>query len=317
MQIDALYYLYRLNELLESFSQNDEKSFGELYKKIEDSTAPEILEQIPQDICAAAAVLSIEQSEQNINELKNALAPYAKEAAALLPSLQEANEQFTAALKEEFCENGYFLKGGVFRKIRGKHLFIIEAELVADFAATENGKVTGICVRPLVRIADTKVRRTKDGSYRTESGMLDDDTTVFDVKHSGVKAFYKTLKHLSDCEIAIGESLSDEAVKEMADSCTVASAVCENRAIPSEYKRLCKNDVPFSKALTLAAMLSLVFFVVLTILLGLIAGIVVWLSFGFTRFYGMFLVPYYYLFTLLAAVVYGAVCFKRIRSGRF
>lgn len=317
MQTDTLYFLYRLNELSESLSQNDEKSFAELYKKIEDNTAGEVLEQIPQDICAAAALLSIEQSEQNIELLKSALAPYAKEATALLPSLQEANEQFTAALKEEFCENGYFLKGGVFRKIRGKHLFIIEAELTADFAATDKGEVTGVCLRPLVRIADTRVLRRKDGEFRTDSGILDDDATVFDVKIRESKAFYKTLKHLKEIELELGEQPSLEQVKKIAESCAVASAVCENRAIPSEYKRLCKNDVPFNKALTLAAMLSFGFFLALTVILGAVAGIVVWAALGFTRIFGLFAVPYYYLFTLAAAAVYGVVCFKKIRSGRF
>ncbi len=317
MQINALYFLYRLNELLESFSEGQSESFAELYERIKENAAPEISKQIPQGICAAAALLSMEQSEQNIELLKSALAPYAKEAKGLLPDLGEASERFTAALKEEFCENGYFLKGGVFRKIRGKHLFIIEAELTADFLATDKGEVTGICLRPLVRIADTRVSRSKDGTFRTDSGILDDDATVFDVKHSESKAFYKTLKHLKEQKLELGAQPSAEQVKEIAESCTVASAVCENRAIPASYKRLCRDDVPFNKAFVLAAMLSFGFFAALTVILGVVAGIVVWAAFGFSRIFGLFLVPYYYLFTLAAAIIYGAVCFKKIRSGRF
>ena len=221
-------------------------------------------------------------------------------------SLIEANEIFFSSLKEELLNNGYFLKDGVFRKVRKDKLFIIEAAL----EITDENRLS-----PLVKVAEVEVKQKKDGTYRTKSGKLDDEMT-YELAREEKSAFYKKLRHLKDLSLNEYEITEDEVLK-IANSCFVAQNVCENRAIPREYKALMKNDVPFEKAAGLAAVSALGFFVVLTLLIGLVSGLLVWLILGFSKFWGLFTVPYFYLVTALIAAIYGAISFNKIRMGRF
>lgn len=220
--------------------------------------------------------------------------------------IKEANDIFLAALKEELLNNGYFLKDGVFRKVRKERLFIIEACL----EITDENRLS-----PLVKVAEVEVKQKKDGTYRTKSGKLDDEMT-YELAREEKAAFYKKLRHLKDLSLNEYEITEDEVLK-IANSCFVAQNVCENRAIPREYKALMKNDVPFEKAAGLAAVSALGFFVVLTLLIGLVSGLLVWLILGFSKFWGLFTVPYFYLVTALIAAIYGAISFNKIRMGRF
>ena len=221
-------------------------------------------------------------------------------------SLNEANEIFTSSLKEELINNGYFFKDGVFRKIRKERLFIIEASL----EITEENRLS-----PLLKVAEVKVKFKKDGTYKTKSGMLDDEMT-YELAKNEKNAFYKKLRHLKDLSLNEYE-ITEEEVLKIVNSCLVAQNVCENRAIPKEYKALMKNDVPFEKAAGLAFLSALGVFLSITAVLGLFAGLVVYVALGFTKFWGLFTVPYFYLATALISAIYAAVCFNRIRMGRF
>lgn len=221
-------------------------------------------------------------------------------------SLNEANEIFLCSLKEEFLNNGYFLKDGVFRKVRKERLFIIEACL----EITEENRLS-----PLVKVAEVKVKQKKDGSYRTKGGILDDEMT-YELAREEKTSFYKKLRHLKDLSLNEYEITEDEVLK-LANSCFVAQNVCENRAIPRDYKQLMKNDVPFEKAAGLALVSALYLFVVSTLLIGIVSGLLVWLILGYTKFWGLFTVAYFYLVTALISLVYGAVSFNKIRMGRF
>lgn len=221
-------------------------------------------------------------------------------------TLNEANEIFLAKIKEEFLNNGYFLKDGVFRKVRKESLYIIEASLEIT---SENR------LAPLVKVAEVKVKQKKDGSYRTKSGILDDEMT-YELAREENASFYKKLRHLKDLSLNDYEITEDEVLK-IANSCFVAQNVCENRAIPKDYKELMKNDVPFEKAAGLAAISALFLFVVSTLIIGLMSGLLVWIILGYTKFWGLFTVPYFYLVTALISAIYGAIAFNKVRMGRF
>ncbi len=221
-------------------------------------------------------------------------------------TLNEANEIFTSSLKEELLNNGYFLKDGVFRKIRKERLFIIEASL----EITDENRLS-----PVVKVAEVKVKQKKDGSYRTKSGILDDEMT-YELAKNEKNAFYKKLRHLKDLSLNEYEITQDEVLK-IANSCFVAQNVCENRAIPRDYKELMKNDVPFEKAAGIAAASALYLFVVLTVLIGLVSGALVWIILGYSKFWGLFTVPYFYLVTTAISAIYGFISLNKIRMGRF
>lgn len=220
--------------------------------------------------------------------------------------LQEANDIFLAALKEEFYNNGYFLKDGVFRKIRKDRLFIIEAHLEIT---SENR------LAPVVLVAEVKVKQKKDGTYRTKSGALDDEVTYESAKNEK-NCFYKKLRHLKDLSLNDYEVTEQEVLK-IANSCFVAQYVCENRAIPADYKALMKNDIPFEKAAAIALMSALALFISMTLVIGIVAGLAVWIALGYTKIWGLFTVPYFYLVTALIAMIYGVISFNKARMGRF
>lgn len=221
-------------------------------------------------------------------------------------SLSEANDIFIETIKEEFCNNGYFFRDGVFRKVRNNRLFIIEAELEIS---PENR------LAPHILVAETPVKKRKDGSLRTESGILDDEAGIEDVKKEK-KVFFMKLRHLKDLSLNEYEITEDE-VRKIANSSFVAANVCENRAIPFEYKRLMKNDFPFEKAAMLALVSALLLFVLLTLIVGFGTGFLVWLILGFSKFWGLFTIPYFYLVTAAIALFYGIISFDKIRMGRF
>ncbi len=318
MEISTLYFLSRLHALCNSLLEKEVGSFSRLYRKIIDNTEADIVAAVPAEILAAAEELCTEPSQQKLSSFILQLSPFEKECRAYLPELSEANLIFTNALADDFCDNGYFIKGGVFRKSRRNRLFLIEAELTADFAADKRGNVTAVRICPLVRIADAPLKKHKDKTYRTQSGILDDDATVSDIKFCEKQAFYKNLRHLQSILLPIEHSrLSEEQIKEIAESAKVASAVCENRAIPAYYKRLCKKDFPFKKALTLSLITAFISFVLLTAIIGIASGLIVLAVLRFTRIFGLFTVPYFYLVTGIIALIYGYITFRKLRSGRF
>lgn len=221
-------------------------------------------------------------------------------------TLNEANEIFISSLKEELLNNGYFLKGGVFRKVRKDRLFIIEASL----EITSENRLS-----PVIHVAEVKVKQKKDGSYRTKSGVLDDEVT-YELAKNEKNAFYKKLRHLKDLSLNEYEITEDEVLK-IANSCFVAQNVCENRAIPKDYKELMKNDVPFEKAAGIALMAALYLFVCLTVIIGVVSGILVWAILGYLKIWGLFTVPYFYLATAFISAIYGIISLNKIRLGRF
>ena len=97
----------------------------------------------------------------------------------------------------------------------------------------------------------------------------------------------------------------------------MAQNVCENRAIPHDYKQLMKNDVPFERASGLALMSAAYLFVCMTVIIGLMAGLLVWVILGYSKFWGLFTEPYFYLVTAVISLIYGLVSFNKIRMGRF
>lgn len=220
-------------------------------------------------------------------------------------TLNEANEIYLSSLKEEFVNNGYFLKDGVFRKIRNDHLFIIEACL----EITEENRLS-----PVVKVAEVKVKFKKDGTYRTKSGMLDDEMT-YELARDEKKSFYKKLRHLKDLSLNEYE-ITEEEVLKIASSSFVAQYVCENRAIPKDYKALMKTDVPFEKAAGLALLSALSLFISLTLVVGIGSGVCVWAILGYKKILGLFTVPYFYLVTAFISAIYGVISFNRIRMGR-
>lgn len=221
-------------------------------------------------------------------------------------TLNEASEIFISSLKEELLNNGYFLKGGVFRKVRKDRLFIIEASL----EITSENRLS-----PVIYVAEVKVKQKKDGSYRTKGGVLDDEVT-YELAKNEKNAFYKKLRHLKDLSLNEYEITEDEVLK-IANSCFVAQNVCENRAIPKDYKELMKNDVPFEKAAGIALMAALYLFVCLTVIIGVVSGILVWAILGYLKIWGLFTVPYFYLATAFISAIYGIISLNKIRLGRF
>ncbi len=319
MDINILYFLMRLYSLCEDF-ESSKADFSSLYNEMLSRTDGDIVSKIPSDIKKSAEALCENYSSEGLLSLLKTLEPYKTQCEALLPDLSEANEKFLAVLKAEFCENGYFLKDSIFRKIKGNHIFILECELAAAFIADEVGRVTKIRVAPIVRVADARVNKARDGKVTLKkSGILDDDATVTDVKLYEPKSFYRILRHLEFAEYEVGEKteVCESDIERIAKSALVASAVCENRAIPSYYKALCKNDIPRPLALKASVTSGFILFVLLSALLGIALGLVVLAIMGLKKVWGLYSVPYYYLFTALVSLIYSLFVYKKIRRGRF
>lgn len=319
MDINILYFLMRLYSLCEDF-ESVKKDFSELYKEILNRTDADIVSKIPSDIKRGAESLCENYSSEQLSSLLKLLEPYKAQCEVFLPDLSEANEKFLAILRAEFCENGYFLKDSVFRKIKGNHIFILECELAAAFISDELGRVVKIRIAPIVRVADARVNKARDGKVTlNKSGILDDDATVTDVKLHEPKSFYRILRHLEFAEYEVGEKIGilESDLERIAKSALVASAVCENRAIPAYYKALCKNDIPRSLALKASAVSGFILFVILSALLGIALGLIVLAIMGLKKVWGLYTLPYYYLFTALVSLIYSSFVYKKIRKGRF
>lgn len=318
MEISTLYYLMRLYDLYADFNEKSQKSLSELYNDINSHTSKDILYAVPEVIKVSAEKLCLKSDESSIREFCDLLKPYADECRALLPDLASANDVFTGILAEDFREQGYFSKSGAFRKVRKNKLYLIEAELSATFKATEWGFVSAIVVAPVVRCAEAKVRLKKDKKYYTECALLDDEVTFSDLKLFCPSTFYKTLKHLEMIELSLeGSSLSKENIRTLASSALVAPSVCENRAIPSYYKKLCKNDFPIGKAFSVSLISAICCFVLTTLILGVISGIGVYLALGYEKIFGLFESPWFYLVTAAVSAIYGIIVFTKTRRGRF
>lgn len=318
MDLSTLYLLMRIHSVCENLGNVEDCNFGELFDKITNSTDPVVVSNIPQNILSAAEELKRSFTAEGLDAFLQLLLPYKTECEKHLPDLTAANEQFFTLASEKLLENGYFLKGGVFRKIRKNHLYIIECELVSRFISDETGKVLKIEVAPYVRVADSHVKFDKTSGYSIAGVISDDDATVTDAKLYDKRAFYKTLRHLDVVELEVGEdaNLTTDEIEALAESVTLGAAVCENRAIPNYYKKLIRNDIPFSKALTLSLFSGTALFVLLSICLALLIGLIILALFGYKRIWGLLELPYYYLFTAIVSLVYGIVIFKKVRSGR-
>ncbi|MBQ7799957.1 MAG: hypothetical protein IJ370_05640 [Oscillospiraceae bacterium] len=318
METSTLYYLMRLYDLYTAFGEKQGKSFSELYSEINSHTSKDILFNVPEVVKVSAEKLCLKSEQNEIKEFCELLKPYADECRSLLPDLTDANEKFSAIFTENLREQGYFVKGGAFRKVRKNRLYLIEAELSAAFKADDWGFVTAIEVSPVVRCAEAKVKLKKDKRYYTECGLIDDEVTFSDLKYFCPSTFYKTLKHLDKVELGLeGGEVSDEDVSVLASSALVAPAVCENRAIPSYYKKLCKNDFPIGKAFSVSLMSGLCCFVLTALILGVISGIGVYIALGYEKIFGLFMQPWFYLFVAAISVIYSVVVFTKTRRGRF
>lgn len=318
METSTLYYLMRLYDLYTAFSEKEGKSFSELYSEINSHTSKDILFSVPEVVKVSAEKLCLKSKQNEIKEFCDLLKPYADECRSLLPDLTDANEKFSSIFTENLREQGYFVKGGAFRKVRKNKLYLIEAELSAAFKADDWGFVTAIEVSPVVRCAEAKVKLKKDKRYYTECGLIDDEVTFSDLKYFCPSTFYKTLKHLDKVELGLeGGEVSDEDVSVLASSALVAPAVCENRAIPSYYKKLCKNDFPIGKAFSVSLMSGLCCFVLTALILGVISGIGVYIALGYEKIFGLFVQPWFYLFVAAISVIYSVVVFTKTRRGRF
>ena len=318
MEISTLYYLMRLYDLYSGFSQKQNKSFEETYREINSYTSKDILYGVPEIISVTAEKLCLASDENSLKEFCALLKPYADECRALLPDLEGANEQFKEILTENLYEQGYFMKDGVFRKVRKNKLYLIEAELSAAFKTNDWGFVTTIEVFPVVRCAEAKLKLKKDKKYYTECGLIDDEVSFSDLKLFCPSTFYKTLKHLEKVELQIGGgSLTEENIKALSESALVCSSVCENRAIPYDYKKLCKNDFPIGKAFSVSIISGICCFILTALVLGVILGIGVYIGLGYEKILGLFVQPWYYLFVAVVSVIYAAIVFTRTRRGRF
>lgn len=318
MEISTLYYLMRLYDLYTAFGEKEGKSFSELYSEINSHTSKDIFFNVPEVVKVSAEKLCLKSEQNEIKEFCELLKPHADECRSLLPDLTDANEKFSAIFTENLREQGYFVKSGAFRKVRKNRLYLIEAELSAAFKADDWGFVTAIEVSPVVRCAEAKVKLKKDKRYYTECGLIDDEVTFSDLKYFCPSTFYKTLKHLDKVELGLeGGEVSDEDVSVLASSALVAPAVCENRAIPSYYKKLCKNDFPIGKAFSVSLMSGLCCFVLTALILGVISGIGVYIALGYEKIFGLFVQPWFYLFVAAISVIYSVVVFTKTRRGRF
>ncbi len=318
MEISTLYYLMRLYDLYANFNEKCQKSFNELYNDINSHTSKDILYAVPEVIKVSAEALCLKSDFDGVKEFCALLKPYADECRSLLPNLNRANESFGAILSEAFYEQGYFVKNSVFRKIRKNKLYLIEAELSATFKANEWGFVSAIVVAPVVRCAEAKVKLKKDKKYYTECGLIDDEVTFSDLKLFCPSTFYKTLKHLEKVEISLeGGELSEDNIKALAQSALVAPSVCENRAIPRYYKKLCKNDFPVGKAFSVSLISGICCFVLSALVLGVMIGVGVYFALGYEKILGLFTVPWFYLLVAVISVIYGIIVFTKTRRGRF
>ena len=316
MEISTLYYLMRLYDLYAGDAQG--KSFEETYREINSHTSKDILCTVPETISVTAERLCLKSDQNSLSEFCQLLKPYADECRALLPSLESANEEFKKVLTENLREQGYFVKDGAFRKVRKNKLYLIEAELSAAFKANDWGFVTAIVVSPIVRVAEAKVKLKKDKKYYTECGLIDDEVSFSDLKLFCPSTYYRTLKHLEKVELDLeGGTLTNENVKALSESALVCASVCEDRAIPSYYKKLCKNDFPIGKAFSVSIIAGLCCFVLTALILGLLLGIGVYVGLGYSKILGLFFQPWYYLFVAVISVIYAAIVFTRTRRGRF
>ena len=317
MEISTLCYLSRLYNLVLSLKEKEERSFYSIYEKILHQTSKDILYSVPEEISIYAEKLFKNFSKEGADEFLSLLEEYKKECDAYLPDLSEAKAQFHSLLADEFCENGYFYKNGAFRKIRGKHFFLIEADLEADFLTDTYGRVTELCVTPVVRIADAKVFTDKEKKTFV-AGMDDDEVSYTDIKRDE-KAFRKTLRHLEKLGFKPEDDIkiTSEDIEKLYKSAAVAAPVCENRAIPSYYKKLCKNDFPRGKAFSIALWEGILAYILITLLVGGGAGIGAYFAMGLTKTFGLFELPIYYLVTALPALFYGFIVYKKTRSGRY
>ena len=318
MDINLLYFLYRLEGVCEDYSQKGLKTFKDFYSEIEAKTEKEVISNIPDEVSALIEAACEDELGEAVEELKKSLAPYSKEAQTYLGDREALNERFFEKFSEILKENGYFVKEGVFRKSRRNRFFVIEAELVSTFVANECGKVIGISVSPLVRVADCPIKKNKKGEILV-AGVNEDEVTVSDIKLWEPDAFIKNLRHLKTMEFKLGEEieLTDGEIEALAQDAAVAMPVCENRAIPAYYKRLCKNDFPFKKALTISAVAFICAFILLTLIIGLASGLAVYAIMGLKKILGLFAVPYFYLVTGIIAFLYAIIVFNKTRMGRY
>lgn len=222
-------------------------------------------------------------------------------------NIDALNEKFTERFSLLLKEEGYRLKDKSYRKERRNRLFVIEAGLNIEEA---DG---GYIVSPEVRICDVPLKK----GLVSKKYAPDECDIEFIKQNGGDKVFYKKLRHLESVFVKSGEEMTDEQLETLLKTALVAPRVCENRAIPAYYKKLCKNDIPISKALYFSLISFLGVYVIIIVLIALCIGLAVYLRYGFTRIWGLFLVPYYYIVTLIPSLIYGIVVFVKTRKGRF
>lgn len=317
MQLSSLYFLSKLYDFTLSLKEKGEGVYRSYYDNILRKTSKDIIFEIPEDIKTAAEALFDDFKTEEADSFLSVLKPYKDECLSHLPDLSEKREQFHSILSDYFCDKGYRYENGAFRKVVGRRFFYIDADLNADFITDSFGNVLSARVFPTVRIADAKIKMDRD-RYIYVATIPKENVSYYDIKKDG-KSFYKTLRHLEVLDLALDgcEEISDEQIKKIAESCFVASSVCENKKIPSYYKKLCKNDFPLQKALSLSFWQGVFAYVIITLLFGIGAGATVCITYQLPKVLALFTMPQFYLLTIIPAVIYAFLVFRKTRSGRF
>ena len=309
MEVNTLCYLLKLYNLVQS--KKGEPFFG-AYEKLKKETGIDIVDSVPAEIKRALDSYTETKNEQDSLLLSELLAPYREQCLSLLPSLKEERKAFFVSISKLLEERGYSQSRGAFRKIKGNRLYIIEADLSADFAEKEYGLVSAIRVFPVIRIAEVKLK--KQGLI---GGVVpSSDATIADIRAHCPTAFNRRLLHLKETEIDVeATEVSLEEIEKLSKEVLIAAAVCENRKIPKEYKKLCRGDFPIGRSFFIAFTSALLALVVSLIVLSLVTSVVTYLALGFEV---LFLFNgYVWGISIGIAVLYGLFSFISSRNGRY
>ncbi len=317
MQLSSLYFLSKLYDFTLSLKEKGEGVYRSYYDNILRKTSKDIIFDIPEEIRESAEELFDDFKMDTADELLLKIKPFKEECLSFLPDLDEKRELFHSLLADCFCDKGYRYENGAFRKVEGRRFYYIDADLNADFITDGFGNILRVSVFPTVRIADTKIKKDKD-RYIYVANIPKENVSYYDIKNDG-KSFYKTLRHLETLDLGLEEKaeISEDDIKRIAESCLVAPSVCENKKIPSYYKKLCKNDFPLGKALSLSFWQGVFAYVIITLICGIGAGATVFITYQLPKVLALFTIWQFYIVTLIPAVIYAFFVFRKTRSGRF
>ena len=317
MDISLKLYLKKLYELVLEVSNKEGRVFLAQYTALLHNTSKDILSEVPENIAELSKSLFNSFTEQKAERLLELLKPHVEKLSALISVPDEAQKSFIEALSKKLSENGYEYINGAFRKKKKKKLWLIEASLGAELVCDDLGAVPVIRLAPCVKICDTKMKY----NYQRELTVCKipaDEICYRELRDMDENAFCKTLLHLEhiDYSIESGMDISESDIEKLVETSLVAPAVCEDKNIPSEYKKLCKNDFPIKKALSISVSAGITAHILILLLLGFGLGFGAYLA-GFPIFFGAFLVPPFYILTAIPAIIYAIFVFYKARGGRY